>query len=67
MLFDLLGRKRGKVLKLCALIEYLIKNILRKNHAENMHQKLVPDSVLVLVNNPKQSLDARNSFKSKIF
>ena len=67
MLFDLLGRKRGKVLKLCALIEYLIKNILWKNHAENMHQKLVPDSVLVLVNNPKQSLDARNSFKSKIF
>ena len=34
MLFDLLGRKRGKVLKLCALIEYLIKNILGKNHAE---------------------------------
>ena len=67
MLFDLLGRKRGKVLKLCALIEYLIKNILWKNHAENMHQKLVPDSVLVLVNNPKQSLDARNSFKSKKF
>ena len=28
-----------------------------------MHQKLVPDPFLILVNNPKQPLNARNSFK----
>ena len=38
-----------------------------KNHAENMHQKLVPDPIFILVNNPKQPLHARNSFKNKIF
>ena len=29
-----------------------------------MHQKLVPDPFLILVNNPKQPLHARNSFKN---
>ena len=38
-----------------------------ENHPENVHQKLVPDSLLILVNNPKQSLHARHLFKSKIF
>ena len=38
-----------------------------ENHAENVHQKLVPDPLSILVNNPKQPLHARNSFKSKIF
>ena len=33
-----------------------------KNHAE----KLVPDSFLILVNNTKQPLHARNSFQKKI-
>ena len=28
-----------------------------------MHQKLVPDPFLILVNNPKQLLHAKNSFK----
>ena len=37
-----------------------------KNHA-NVHQKLVPDPFLILVNNPKQPLHARNSFKNKVF
>ena len=32
-----------------------------------MQQKLVPDLFIILVNNPKQPLHARNSFKSKIF
>ena len=41
--------------------------LLWKCHAENVHQKLVPDPFLVLVNNPKQPLLARNSFKNKIF
>ena len=41
-------------------MEYQIKNILWKNHAENMQQKLVQDLFVILANNP-------NSFKSKIF
>ena len=38
-----------------------------KNHAENVEQRLVPDPFLILVNNLKQALHARNSFKNKIF
>ena len=33
---------------------------------ENVHQKLVPDPFLILVNDPKQPLHARNSFKNDI-
>ena len=40
---------------------------LRKNHAENMHQKLTLGPFLILLNNPKQALHARNSFKNKVF
>ena len=32
-----------------------------------MHQKLVPDHFLILVNNPKQPLHARNYFENRIF
>ena len=32
-----------------------------------MHQKLAPDPFLILVNNPKQSLHAKISFKNKLF
>ena len=32
-----------------------------------MHQKLAPDPFLILLNNPKQPLHARNSFENKIF
>ena len=45
-------------LKLCAF--------LWKNHAENVHQKLVADPFFIFVNNPKQLLHAINSFKNKI-
>ena len=38
-----------------------------KNHAENLHQKVAPDLILILLNNPKQPLQARNSFKNKVF
>ena len=34
---------------------------------ENMHQKQVPDPFLILVNNPKQTLHVRNSYKNKKF
>ena len=33
----------------------------------NVNKKLVPDPFLILVNNPKQPLRARNSFKKTIF
>ena len=34
---------------------------------ENVHQKLVQDLFLILVNNPITLLQAQNSFKNKIF
>ena len=55
-------------LKLCQLIEYyMIRNIFMENHTEYIHQKLVPDLFLNLVNSPKQPLHVRNSFKNKVF
>ena len=36
-----------------------------KNHAKNEYRKLVPDPFLILVNNSKQPLHARNSFENK--
>ena len=38
-----------------------------KNHAENVLQKIVPDSYLILRYKLKQWLQARNSFESKVF
>ena len=38
-----------------------------ENHGENVHQRLVTDPFLILVNNLKQPLHARNYFKNKIF
>ena len=32
-----------------------------------MHQNLVPKAFLILVNNPKQPLHVKNSFKNKVF
>ena len=43
------------------------KRFYGKIYAENVHQKLVPDPFLNLVNNPKQPLHARKPFKNKIF
>ena len=38
-----------------------------ENNAENVHQMQVPDSFLIFLNNPKQPLHARNSFKNNVF
>ena len=38
-----------------------------ENHAENVHQKPVPEFWQILANNPKQPLHARNSFKNSMF
>ena len=40
---------------------------LRKNLAESVHQKLVPDLFLILVNNPKQPLHAIIILKIRYF
>ena len=53
-------------MKLCPLIEYQ-RTFLWKKHAENVLQKPVPEPFLILVNNRKQPLHARNYFKNKIF
>ena len=37
------------------------------NHAENLHQKLTPDPFLILLNNPKKTLHAGNSFENEKF
>ena len=50
-----------------------IDRVLHKEHfywkimQQNVHQKLVLDLFLILVNNPKQPLHARSYFKNKIF
>ena len=38
-----------------------------EKYAGNVHQKLVPNPFFILVNNPKQPLHARNSFRNKLF
>ena len=39
----------------------------KKDHSENVHQRVVPDPLLILKDNQKQSLHARNSFRNKHF
>ena len=43
------------------------EHFLWKNHTENVHQKLALDPFLILLNNPKQPLHTRNSFKIRHF
>ena len=38
-----------------------------ENHWENTYQKLVLEPYLILVNSPKQPLDASRSCENKIF
>ena len=38
------------------------EHLYEKNHAENVHQKLIPALFLILVNNQTQPLQARNFF-----
>ena len=48
-------------------MEYQTKNIFIEKSRRKCAKKLVPDLLIILVNNPKQPLNARNYFKSKIF
>ena len=54
-------------LTICQLIEYKLRTISWENHTENVHQKLVQDPFLILVNKPKHPLPAKYSFKSTLF
>ena len=56
-----------ETLSIDRVLNVLNKAFLCKNHAENVHQKLVPDPFFILLYNPKRPLYARNSFKNKIF
>ena len=52
-----------EILPINRVLNMFIENIfLQKNHAENVHQKLIPDAFFILLNNPKQPLHARKSF-----
>ena len=54
----------------CDIETLSIDRTLNKEHFYveiNVHQKLVPDPFLILLNNPKQPLHARRSLKNKIF
>ena len=56
------------ILKLCQLKAGMKQGTFSwKIYEENMHQKLVPDPFLILLNNPEQPLHPRNYFKNKIF
>ena len=50
-----------------SIYRVLNKGHFHGSHAENVHQNLVSDPFLILVNNPEQPLHVRNSFKRKIF
>ena len=52
-------------LKLCQLIEYYATGTFSwQIHAKIMHQKPALEPFLILVNNPKEPLHARNCFKN---
>ena len=44
-----------------------IRNIFMNKSHKKWNQKLGPDPILILLNNPKQPFHARSSFKNKIF
>ena len=52
-------------LKLCQLIEYYVTGTFSwKIRAKIMHRKPALEPFLILVNNPKEPLHARNYFKN---
>ena len=54
--FNILRRKEGLILKLGQLIEYHKRKYSRKRYAQSVHQKLVPEPYLILINGYKYSL-----------
>ena len=55
------------ILKLYQLIEYQTRRIFMEKSCKNVHKKLFLDPFLILVNNSKQPMHARNSSKNRVF
>ena len=66
-MFDVLRMKKGIMLKLWPLIQYQIRNIFMEKSCRKWAPNASPRPLCNFVNNLKQSLHARNSFKNKIF
>ena len=67
-MFDILRSKNRYDIETLSIDRVLNKgHLYEKSHAENVHEKLIPDPILILVINPKQPLHARNSFTNQIF
>ena len=49
-------------MKLCPLIEYEVRTRLWKNHAEYVHQKLVPDPFFYFRKQPKTAMACKKFF-----
>ena len=62
-----LGKKKRCDIETLSVDRVLNREYFYGKYAEHMHQKLVPDPLLILVNNPKHSLHAINFFENKIF
>ena len=60
ILFDTLRRKKFETLLIDGTFFW-------KNHSENVHEKVVLDFFLILINIRKKLLHARHYFKNKIF
>ena len=43
------------------------EHLYKKNHAENVHQKLIPDPFLILVNNPKQHVLVCHPYVTRMY
>ena len=62
-MFDILRKEKVITLKLCPLIEHEISNIFMEKSFRKWAPEDIPDPFLILVNNSKQPLHARNLFK----
>ena len=61
-LFNTLRSNEGLIHKLGQLTKYYIKKIFMEKYAKNMHQNLVSDLYLILVNIPKYSHCIQGTF-----
>ena len=57
------GKEKRYDIETLPVDRVLNKKHFMEYHSENVHQKLVPDPLLILVNNPKQPLHTWNYFK----
>ena len=64
--FWYLQKKKKYGIKIVSIDRLLNKEqfYIKKGQAANVHQKLVRELILILINKPKQSLHTRNSFSN---